>query len=259
MASPHCPVLQLGLLLCPLGLLFQLDFGQRRLIRGKKGTGQTGRSALKNKWRGASWREGGKGACPGTRDGWVWWCWVMAWLTWQRCMSACYVTICRVFFLASGGVIAYISSSSSASSPAPCHSESSDSGFQSSSSPVPSSPNSSSSESGCNGRGSEGSDGAPKSDRLEETIKTNQSSVAGLTKGHNGVTSMFGASSCNHHFPPVYYNPVCYNQVLCVVCCEGISVIFHKHGTIKDSPLKCIQLSSSSYLLCPVLVTGGDQ
>lgn len=105
------------------------------------------------------------------------------------------------FFLALGGVIAYISSSSSASSPASCHSESSDSGFQSSSSPVPSSPNSSSSESSCNGRSSEGSDGAPKSDRLEETVKPSQSGVAGLTKGHNGVTSMFGASWRNCQFP----------------------------------------------------------
>ncbi|OXB77754.1 UNVERIFIED_CONTAM: hypothetical protein H355_013142 [Colinus virginianus] len=96
------------------------------------------------------------------------------------------------FFLALGGVIAYISSSSSASSPASCHSESSDSGFQSSSSPVPSSPNSSSSESGCNGRSSEGSDGAPKSDRLEEAVKPSQSGVAGLTKGHNGVTKFNG-------------------------------------------------------------------
>lgn len=138
----------------------------------------------------------------------MWWCWVTAWLTWQRCMSAGYVTTCRLFFLALGDVIAYISSSSSASSPASCHSESSDSGFQSSSSPVPSPPNSSSSESGCNGRSTEGSDGAPKSDRLEETIKTNQSSVAGLTKGHNGVTSMFGASSCKHRFPLSYHSQV---------------------------------------------------
>lgn len=99
------------------------------------------------------------------------------------------------FFLALGGVIAYISSSSSASSPASCHSESSDSGFQSSSSPVPSSPNSSSSERSCHGRNSKGSDGAPKSDCLEETLKPNQSSVAGLTKSHNGVTSTLGASS----------------------------------------------------------------
>lgn len=165
------------------------------LINWEKGMGQIERSAAENEWREASWRERGKGGRPGTRDGWVWWCWVMAWLTWQRCMSACYVTTCCLFFLALGGVIAYISSSSSASSPASCHSESSDSGFQSSSSPVPSSPNSSSSEGGCNSRSSEGSDGAPKSDRLEETIKTNQSSVAGLTKGHNGVTSMFGAGS----------------------------------------------------------------
>lgn len=125
------------------------------------------------------------------------------------------------FFLALGGVIAYISSSSSASSPASCHSESSDSGFQSSSSPVPSSPNSSSSESGCNGRSSEGCDGAPKSDRLEETLKTNQSSVAGLTKGHNGVTSMFPAGSQNHHFPVPCYNPTYYRQVFCVASFEG--------------------------------------
>lgn len=139
----------------------------------------------------------------------------MAWLTWPWCMPAHYVTTCRLFFLALGGVIAYISSSSSASSPASCHSESSDSGFQSSSSPVPSSPNSSSSESSCNGRSSEGSDGAPKSDRLEETVKPSQSGVAGLTKGHNGVTSMFGASWRNCQFPlhiPTVWSYVCVLQ-----------------------------------------------
>lgn len=94
-------------------------------------------------------------------------------------------------FLPPGGVIAYISSSSSASSPASCHSESSESSFQSSSSPVPSSPNSSTSESSCNSRSSEGSDGAPKNDQLDDAVKTSRSSAAGLTKGHGGLTSMY--------------------------------------------------------------------
>ncbi|XP_075683316.1 nuclear receptor subfamily 1 group D member 2 isoform X2 [Rhinoderma darwinii] len=104
-----------------------------------------------------------------------------------------------------GGVIAYISSSSSASSPSSCHSESSNSSFQSSSSSLPSSPSSSASEG--SSRGSIGN-GTSRSDlpsgtltTIEESqknqhvdtlcIKTTYSSAAILTKGHGGVTTKF--------------------------------------------------------------------
>ncbi|KAM6339208.1 nuclear receptor subfamily 1 group D member 2 isoform 1-T1 [Podargus strigoides] len=147
------------------------------------------------------------------------------------------------FFLALGGVIAYISSSSSASSPASCHSESSDSGFQSSSSPVPSSPNSSSSESGCSGRGSEGSDGAPKSDRLEETIKTNQSSVAGLTKGHNGVTKFNGmvllCKVCGDVASGFHYG---------VHACEGCKGFFRRSIQQNIQYKKCLKNNNCSIM-----------
>ncbi|XP_009286885.1 PREDICTED: nuclear receptor subfamily 1 group D member 2 [Aptenodytes forsteri] len=147
------------------------------------------------------------------------------------------------FSLALGGVIAYISSSSSASSPASCHSESSDSGFQSSSSPVPSSPNSSSSESGCNGRSSEGSDGALKSDRLEETIKTNQSSVAGLTKGHNGVTKFNGmvllCKVCGDVASGFHYG---------VHACEGCKGFFRRSIQQNIQYKKCLKNNNCSIM-----------
>ncbi|XP_074694957.1 nuclear receptor subfamily 1 group D member 2 isoform X4 [Strix aluco] len=145
--------------------------------------------------------------------------------------------------VSAGGVIAYISSSSSASSPASCHSESSDSGFQSSTSPVPSSPNSSSSESGCNGRSSEGSDGAPKSDRLEETIKTNQSSVAGLTKGHNGVTKFNGmvllCKVCGDVASGFHYG---------VHACEGCKGFFRRSIQQNIQYKKCLKNNNCSIM-----------
>lgn len=107
------------------------------------------------------------------------------------CVNTFGVSLHTFLLLPLGGVIAYISSTSSASSPASCHSESSESSFHSSSSPVPSSPNSSSSESSCNSRSSEGSDGTPKNDQLDDAAKTSRSGVAGLTKGHGGLTSMY--------------------------------------------------------------------
>ncbi|KAJ6666545.1 hypothetical protein lerEdw1_020268 [Lerista edwardsae] len=88
--------------------------------------------------------------------------------------------------LSAGGVIAYASSSSSASSPASCHSEGSENSFQYCSSP---SPSSSSSEGSCNSRNKEGSDGTPKCDQLDNHTKSRQSSVALLTKGHSGLTN----------------------------------------------------------------------
>ncbi|XP_027494866.1 nuclear receptor subfamily 1 group D member 2 isoform X3 [Corapipo altera] len=146
-------------------------------------------------------------------------------------------------FKSEWGVIAYISSSSSASSPASCHSESSDSGFQSSSSPVPSSPNSSSSESGCNGRSSEGSDGAPKNDRLEETVKTNQSSVAGLTKGHNGVTKFNGmvllCKVCGDVASGFHYG---------VHACEGCKGFFRRSIQQNIQYKKCLKNNNCSIM-----------
>ncbi|KAK2497221.1 hypothetical protein MC885_016519 [Smutsia gigantea] len=90
-----------------------------------------------------------------------------------------------------GGVIAYISSSSSASSPASCHSEGSENSFQSSSSSVPSSPNSSNSDSNGNPQNSDLSniEGILKNDRVDCSVKTNKSSVPGMTKSHSGVTT----------------------------------------------------------------------
>ncbi|KAH0627326.1 hypothetical protein JD844_002895 [Phrynosoma platyrhinos] len=107
--------------------------------------------------------------------------------------------------LNAGGVIAYISSSSSASSPASCHSEGSESSFQSSSSPVPTSPNSSSSEGSCNIKSREGSDEATKGDQLDGRIKANQSSVTGLTKGHSGLTSTYSVAVAALSFRYFYW------------------------------------------------------
>lgn len=96
-----------------------------------------------------------------------------------------------VFLLPStGGVIAYISSSSSASSPASCHSEGSESSFLSSS-PVPQSPNSSSSDGSSSSKSKEGSDGVPKNDQLDDRVKASQPSVTALAKGHGGLTSKY--------------------------------------------------------------------
>lgn len=89
-----------------------------------------------------------------------------------------------------GGVITYISSSSSASSPASCHSEGSENSFQSSSSPVPQSPSSSSSEGSCYSRTREDSVGARKSNQLDDH-KKNQSHFTGLTKSHGTLKSEY--------------------------------------------------------------------
>lgn len=140
---------------------------------------------------------------------------VTCWVRFLGQLCTC-VSLCSFLFLPPGGVIAYISSSSSASSPASCHSESSDSGFQSSSSPVPSSPSSSSSESSCNSRSSESSDSSPKNDQLDDAIKTNQSKVAGLTKGHSSVTSMF---SSNLHSTTCPISPPPCRQTDTVILC----------------------------------------
>lgn len=88
-------------------------------------------------------------------------------------------------------MIAYISSSSSASSPASCHSEGSENSFQSNSSSVPSSPNSTHSDSNGNPKNGDLSniEGILKNDRIDCSMKTSKSSAPGLTKSHSGVTS----------------------------------------------------------------------
>lgn len=88
-------------------------------------------------------------------------------------------------------MIAYISSSSSASSPASCHSEGSENSFQSTSSSVPSSPNSTHSDSNGNPQNGDLSniEGILKNDRIDCSMKTSKSSTPGLTKSHSGVTS----------------------------------------------------------------------
>ncbi|XP_019364304.1 PREDICTED: nuclear receptor subfamily 1 group D member 2 isoform X1 [Gavialis gangeticus] len=142
-----------------------------------------------------------------------------------------------------GGVIAYISSSSSASSPASCHSESSDSGFQSSSSPVPSSPNSSSSESSCNSRSSESSDSSPKNDRLDDAIKTNQSNVAGLTKGRSSVTKFNGmvllCKVCGDVASGFHYG---------VHACEGCKGFFRRSIQQNIQYKKCLKNNNCSIM-----------
>lgn len=88
-------------------------------------------------------------------------------------------------------MIAYISSSSSASSPASCHSEGSENSFQSASSSVPSSPNSTHSDSNGNPKNGDLSsiEGILKNDRIDCSMKTSKSSAPGVTKSHSGVTS----------------------------------------------------------------------
>ena len=97
---------------------------------------------------------------------------------------------------APGGVIAYISSSSSASSPASCHSEGSENSFQSASSSVPSSPNSTHSDSNGNPKNGDLSsiEGILKNDRIDCSMKTSKSSAPGVTKSHSGVTSELSSS-----------------------------------------------------------------
>ncbi|XP_067418018.1 nuclear receptor subfamily 1 group D member 2 isoform X2 [Emydura macquarii macquarii] len=145
--------------------------------------------------------------------------------------------------LHAGGVIAYISSTSSASSPASCHSESSESSFHSSSSPVPSSPNSSSSESSCNSRSSEGSDGTPKNDQLDDAAKTSRSGVAGLTKGHGGLTKFNGmvllCKVCGDVASGFHYG---------VHACEGCKGFFRRSIQQNIQYKKCLKNNNCSIM-----------
>uniref|UniRef100_A0A8D0H1L6 Nuclear receptor subfamily 1 group D member 2 n=1 Tax=Sphenodon punctatus TaxID=8508 RepID=A0A8D0H1L6_SPHPU len=141
------------------------------------------------------------------------------------------------------GVIAYISSSSLASSPASCHSDSSESSFQSTASPIPSSPNSSISEGSCNSRSSESSEGIPKSDRVDDGIKTSHSSVAGLTKGHGGVTKFNGmvllCKVCGDVASGFHYG---------VHACEGCKGFFRRSIQQNIQYKKCLKNNNCSIM-----------
>ncbi|XP_066483576.1 nuclear receptor subfamily 1 group D member 2 [Tiliqua scincoides] len=142
--------------------------------------------------------------------------------------------------LSAGGVIAYASSSSSASSPASCHSEGSENSFQYCSSP---SPSSSSSEGSCNSRSKEGSDGTPKCDQLDEHTKSRQSSVALLTKGHSGLTKFNGmvllCKVCGDVASGFHYG---------VHACEGCKGFFRRSIQQNIQYKKCLKNNNCSIM-----------
>ncbi|CAH2282785.1 nuclear receptor subfamily 1 group D member 2 [Pelobates cultripes] len=157
-----------------------------------------------------------------------------------------------------GGVIAYIRSSSSASSPSSCHSESSNSSFQSSS--LPSSPSSSSSEG--SSRGSSGNGSKRKSDlsnggiqsSLEETrrnqqvdtlcITTTYTSVPTQTKTHGGPSSKFNGmillcKVCGDVASGFHYG---------VHACEGCKGFFRRSIQQNIQYKKCLKNESCSIM-----------
>ncbi|XP_061441627.1 nuclear receptor subfamily 1 group D member 2 isoform X2 [Rhineura floridana] len=141
-----------------------------------------------------------------------------------------------------GGVIAYISSSSSASSPASCHSEGSESSFQSSS-PIPPSPNSSSSEGSCSSKSREDSDGVSKNDQSDDHVKASQPSVTGLTKGHGGLTKFNGmvllCKVCGDVASGFHYG---------VHACEGCKGFFRRSIQQNIQYKKCLKNNNCSVM-----------
>ncbi|KAI5200466.1 nuclear receptor subfamily 1 group D member 2 [Manis pentadactyla] len=144
-----------------------------------------------------------------------------------------------------GGVIAYISSSSSASSPASCHSEGSENSFQSSSSSVPSSPNSSNSDSNGNPQNGDLSniEGILKNDRVDCSVKTNKSSVPGMTKSHSGVTKFSGmvllCKVCGDVASGFHYG---------VHACEGCKGFFRRSIQQNIQYKKCLKNENCSIM-----------
>uniref|UniRef100_A0A8D0BYF2 Nuclear receptor subfamily 1 group D member 2 n=1 Tax=Salvator merianae TaxID=96440 RepID=A0A8D0BYF2_SALMN len=142
-----------------------------------------------------------------------------------------------------GGVIAYISNPSSASSPASCHSEGSDSSFQSSSSLDPPSPNSSSSEGSCSRKARESSGGASKRDRLNNAIKERQSNVRGPAKSHGGLTKFNGmvllCKVCGDVASGFHYG---------VHACEGCKGFFRRSIQQNIQYKKCLKNNNCSIM-----------
>ncbi|XP_034259938.1 nuclear receptor subfamily 1 group D member 2 isoform X2 [Pantherophis guttatus] len=145
--------------------------------------------------------------------------------------------------LSVGSVIAYISSSSSASSPASCHSEGSDNSFQSSSSPVSSSPNSSSSERSCSSKSKKHSDGRPNSDQFENHNKGNQLSGASVAKSHNGIAKFNGmvllCKVCGDVASGFHYG---------VHACEGCKGFFRRSIQQNIQYKKCLKNNNCSIM-----------
>ncbi|XP_030062576.1 nuclear receptor subfamily 1 group D member 2-like [Microcaecilia unicolor] len=141
-----------------------------------------------------------------------------------------------------GGVIAYISSSSSVSSPASCHSESSNGSFHSSSSPLPSSPSSCSSQNSDSAGESSLSTGARH--QLDSSVPTGKSSATTLARGHGGPATKFSGM-----------------MLLCKVCgdvasgfhygvhaCEGCKGFFRRSIQQNIQYKKCLKNESCSIM-----------
>ncbi|XP_070220424.1 nuclear receptor subfamily 1 group D member 2 [Bos mutus] len=144
-----------------------------------------------------------------------------------------------------GGVIAYISSSSSASSPASCHSEGSENSFQSASSSVPSSPNSTHSDSNGNPKNGDLSsiEGILKNDRIDCSMKTSKSSAPGVTKSHSGVTKFSGmvllCKVCGDVASGFHYG---------VHACEGCKGFFRRSIQQNIQYKKCLKNENCSIM-----------
>nr|XP_033785846.1 nuclear receptor subfamily 1 group D member 2 isoform X2 [Geotrypetes seraphini] len=144
-----------------------------------------------------------------------------------------------------GGVIAYISSSSSASSPASCHSESSNGSFHSSSSSLPSSPDSCSSRISDSAGENSLSTGAPgRQQQLDSSIYTGKPSATTLARGYGGPVTKFNGI-----------------MLLCKVCgdvasgfhygvhaCEGCKGFFRRSIQQNIQYKKCLKNESCSIM-----------
>ncbi|XP_073534076.1 nuclear receptor subfamily 1 group D member 2 [Phyllobates terribilis] len=160
-----------------------------------------------------------------------------------------------------GGVIAYIRSSSLASSPSSCHSDSSNSSFQSASSSLPSSPSSSASE-GSSGGSSCGSTGngsrsglssgifttideSQKNQQVDTLcIKTTYTSAAILTKAQGGGSTKFNGmillcKVCGDVASGFHYG---------VHACEGCKGFFRRSIQQNIQYKKCLKNESCSIM-----------
>ncbi|XP_059867530.1 nuclear receptor subfamily 1 group D member 2 isoform X3 [Delphinus delphis] len=142
-----------------------------------------------------------------------------------------------------GGVIAYISSSSSASSPASCHSEGSENSFQSSS--VPSSPASTNADNNGNPKNGHlsNTEGILKDDRIDCSMKTSKSSAPGMTKSHSSVTKFSGmvllCKVCGDVASGFHYG---------VHACEGCKGFFRRSIQQNIQYKKCLKNENCSIM-----------